>query len=114
VFAINAAGGSPAAVETDDPVDPIDVIPGGTVAPPENLVGTPAEGGVVFTWTNPEPEDGDVFQWALVVPGTEVTPSSTTDATVTVVPTPGQKTCIEVSVRRSDGRASDPTTGCAP
>jgi serine/threonine protein kinase len=114
VFAINAAGGSPAAVETDDPIDPIDVLPGGIVTPPENVVGTPAEGGIVFTWTNPEPEDGDVFQWALVVPGTEVTPSSTSDATVTVVPTPGQKTCIEVSVRRSDGRASEPTTGCAP
>jgi serine/threonine protein kinase len=114
IFAINAGAGSPAAVETDDPVDPIDVIPGGTVAPPVDVVGTPGEGGVVFTWSNPEPEDGDVYQWGLLVPGTETTLSSTTDTTVTVVPAEGQKTCIEVSVRRTDGRASEPTTGCAP
>ncbi|SKA96693.1 Serine/threonine protein kinase [Agreia bicolorata] len=114
IFAINAAGGSPAAVKTEDPVDPIDVIPGGTVAPPVDVVGAPGEGGIVFTWSNPEPEAGDVYQWGLLVPGTEPTLASTTDATVTVVPTEGQKTCIEVSVRRKDGRASEPTTGCAP
>ncbi|KQO07471.1 hypothetical protein ASF06_12750 [Agreia sp. Leaf244] len=114
IFAINAGGGSPAAVETDDPVDPIDVIPGGTVAPPADVVGAPGEGGIVFTWSNPEPEKGDVYQWGLLVPGTETSLSSTTDTTVTVVPTEGQKTCIEVSVRRTDGRASEPATGCAP
>ena len=114
IFAINAGGGSPAAVETEDPVDPIDVIPGGTVSPPVGVVGAPGEGGIVFTWSNPEPEDGDVFQWGLLVAGTETILSSTTDATVTVVPAEGQKTCIEVSVRRTDGRASQPATGCAP
>jgi hypothetical protein len=55
-----------------------------------------------------------VYQWGLLVPGTEPTLASTTDATVTVVPAEGQKTCIEVSVRRKDGRASEPATGCAP
>ncbi|KQM57646.1 serine/threonine-protein kinase [Agreia sp. Leaf210] len=114
IFAINAAGGSPAAVKTEDPVDPIDVIPGGTVAPPVDVAGAPGEGGIVFTWSNPEPEAGDVYQWGLLVPGTEPTLASTTDATVTVVPAEGQKTCIEVSVRRKDGRASEPATGCAP
>jgi serine/threonine protein kinase len=114
IFAVNASGGSPAAVETEDPVDPVDVIPGGTVPAPVDIVGTPGEGGIVFTWSNPEPEEGDVFQWGLLVPGTETALSSTTDATVTVVPAEGQKTCIEVSVRRTDGRASEPATGCAP
>jgi serine/threonine protein kinase len=114
IFAINAGGGSPAAVETADPVDPVDVIPGGTVPAPVDVVGAPGEGGIVFTWSNPEPEEGDVFQWGLLVPGTETTLSSTTDSTVTVVPAEGQKTCIEVSVRRTDGRASEPATGCAP
>lgn len=114
IFAINAAGGSPAAVKTEDPVDPVDVIPTGIVAPPVGIAGAPGDGGIVFTWSNPEPEAGDVYQWGLLVPGTEPTLASTTDATVTVVPAEGQKTCIEVSVRRKDGRASEPATGCAP
>jgi hypothetical protein len=114
IFAINAAGGSPAAVKTEEPVDPVDVIPTGIVEPPVGIAGASGDGGIVFTWSNPEPEAGDVYQWGLLVPGTEPTLASTTDATVTVVPAEGQKTCIEVSVRRKDGRASEPATGCAP
>ncbi|CAD6011419.1 serine/threonine-protein kinase [Agreia sp. COWG] len=114
VFALNAGAGSPAAVPTEEAAKPVDVIPAGRVQAPTDVVGAAGEGGIVFTWKNPDPQKGDVFQWGLLVPGAEPSLSSTSDATVTVVPAEGQKTCIEVSVRRTDGRASDPVTGCAP
>ena len=37
-----------------------------SVAPPTDVAGVSAEDGTVaFTWTNPEPEDGDRYAWGV-------------------------------------------------
>ncbi len=119
VFALNS-GGSPAGedvVASDEPVDQIDV--GNSVVPgPTAVTGAPAADGVVFTWTNPEPEDGDTYRWSLVTPGQVNQAVKASTATVTVpYPEgggPGTQVCIEVALVRGDGRGSEPTTGCTP
>lgn len=75
-----------------------------------------ADGSVVFSWENPDPQPGDQYEWALrrasgaqepaLVPATSVTvpASDAGDAEV----------CIEVSIVRADRRLSTaPAQGCA-
>ncbi|MGD8169165.1 serine/threonine-protein kinase [Herbiconiux sp. P16] len=120
VFAVNAGTGSPAAQQTDEPIAPIDVVPDGatSIEAPEALSGTvtttDAGPGIVFTWTNPDPHDGDFYQWGVVTPGTETEYHRADDSTVTVPAPASGQVCIEVSIVHPDGRGSDPTTGCAP
>jgi len=119
VFALNS--GSTLAdqdvVASDKPVDQIDV--GNSVVPgPTAVVGAPAADGVVFTWANPDPEDGDSYRWSLLTPGQINQAAKVSGATVTVpYPEgggPGTSVCIEVALVRSDGRGSEPVTGCTP
>lgn len=119
VFALNSGGtlAGQDVVASDKPVDQIDV--GNSVVPgPTAVTGTPGPDGVVFTWTNPEPEDGDSYRWSLVTPGQINQAVKAAGATVTVpYPEgggPGTSVCIEVALVRSDGRGSEPTTGCTP
>nr|WP_297428598.1 serine/threonine-protein kinase [uncultured Actinotalea sp.] len=87
------------------------------VPAPTDLTGTAVDGdAVVFTWTNPEPEDGDRYVWGLVVPGQEATLEPVDEPTVTVpAATEGvERTCVEVTIVRVDGRASTrPAVACA-
>ncbi|MEA9986102.1 serine/threonine-protein kinase [Subtercola sp. RTI3] len=114
VFAVNAGNGSPAAQASTAPDAPVNIAPAETVSPATGLTSTAGAGGVVFTWANPAPKAGDVYLWGVVTPGAEPKLASTPDPTVTVpAPTSGQ-VCVEVSIRRTDGHASDPVTACAP
>ncbi|MFB2584825.1 protein kinase domain-containing protein [Herbiconiux liukaitaii] len=115
VFAVSGAT-SPAQeaiVESDEPVDQIDVGKT-TVESPTEVRGTMTADGVEFVWTNPHPEEGDVYIWQLLRPGEE-TPQLRTDEQKAVVPTSEMsegETCIDVSILRTDGRASEPSTAC--
>lgn len=102
---------TPTAAPTDEPIDVIPV----TAAPPADLTGTVTPEGVVFTWVNPDPAQGDAYLWGVVERGggdTALQPVSET--TVTVPADPSGTTCIEVLIRRANGQASDPATACAP
>jgi hypothetical protein len=116
IFALTGAN-SPAqeqVVETDKPVDEID-IGNSTVAAPTDVVGVPGADGVVFTWQNPDPQDGDSYRWSLATPGAVNQAARVDAATVTVQPPEGGGTvCIEVAVVRTDGKGSEPTVGCTP
>ena len=59
----------------------------------------------VFTWANPDPQEGDFFVWALAELGGEPQWQRTDETTVTV-PAGEDRVCIEVSLVRADGRAS--------
>lgn len=87
------------------------------VPAPADLTGVPAaDGTVVFTWTNPEPEEGDRYVWGLVVPGQEATlePVDRPTVTVPVGPAGPGSTCVEVALVRADGRSSTrPAVACA-
>nr|WP_218870256.1 serine/threonine-protein kinase [Herbiconiux flava] len=115
VFALNGGAGSPAeqnAEATDEPVDTVQ-IDDADIEAPVDVTGTTTPDGVVFTWTNPDPQDGDTYRWVPTTPGTEQQARTIDQPTVTVEPEGGQAVCIEVSVVRSDGRGSDAAAGCA-
>jgi len=75
------------------------------------LAGTRQGEQVVFTWTNPSPLDGDSYIWTPVAVSGEVDPQQTPDPTATLPATAGT-VCIDVMLRRDDGRASETVRGC--
>jgi serine/threonine protein kinase len=67
---------------------------------------------VTFSWTNPSPEDGDSYLWNTVDLG-GASPTEATDAlSATIEDAPAGQLCIDVILRRGDGRASEPARGC--
>ncbi|MBX9244356.1 serine/threonine protein kinase [Actinotalea ferrariae] len=84
------------------------------VPAPEELEGELRDGAAVFTWENPEPEEGDSYLWGLSLAGTEPELELVDEETVTVTPVvPGEQLCIEVSIVRTDGRFStNPAVAC--
>ncbi|SDD43120.1 Serine/threonine protein kinase [Sanguibacter gelidistatuariae] len=92
------------------------LIGGDTVPAPTKLAGTNlGDGTARFTWTNPDAFEGDEFLWQVVAAG-ETTRAEKIDKTSVVVDLPqgADVVCIEVSLVRSDGRASStPAQGCS-
>lgn len=84
----------------------------GVVAPVTDLAGTIEDGMVTFQWTHPDPVEGDTF---LVRPGDAVADEGFTPVTEATISYPAGESgreCLEVIVRRSDGRASAAVEGC--
>lgn len=105
----------PEAGETPDSTAVDVIVPGASVPRVSDLAGTAVDGGIHFSWQNPDPQDGDAYLWGLARPGTE-TDYTVTDQTEVIVPAEATgQTCIEVVLRRDDGRsAADPATVCVP
>ena len=101
----------PTVEEEADPQDPTSFV----VGAPQDITGVVGDGTVVFTWTNPDPQDGDAYQWGIVTRADEEPVyDRTSEPTVTVPADASGTTCIEVMVVREDGQASEPARGCAP
>lgn len=84
-----------------------------TVPVPVDLVATPADGGTSFSWSNPDPQPGDVFLWRRTDPGAETTLAPVEEPQVLVQA--AGRVCVEVLLRRSNGRVSDQAAaGCTP
>jgi len=99
----------PTASEAPEPQDPI----AGIVPPVTDLEGSSAAGIVSFTWTNPDPEKGDSFLWYEVTLDGPGEAKNTADNTVTLEGARTGRTCIEVVLKRDDGRSSpQPVRGC--
>ena len=81
------------------------------VPPVEDLEGAVADGEATFTWTNPDPKDGDTYMYEQLSAADEQPVDFVDKPTVTVPAQPG-RTCVAVSLRRSDGRVSSPVRGC--
>jgi hypothetical protein len=107
-------GGSdptPTAQPTDEPIDVVPV----SAPPPADLAGTVTPEGVVFTWVNPDPADGDAYLWGVVTRGGgDPALEQIADTTVTVPADPSGTTCIQVLTRRANGQASEPASACVP
>ncbi|WP_312183069.1 serine/threonine-protein kinase [Arthrobacter sp.] len=83
----------------------------GSVAPPTDLSGSQTAGEAVFTWANPEPQEGDIYLWRSVT-ATSKGELVRTSEEQAVLPAAGGQTCIEVQVARANGRASEPAAIC--
>ncbi|MFC4140714.1 MULTISPECIES: protein kinase [unclassified Microbacterium] len=104
---------APTPVKSDEkpvPQDPISAL----VPQVGDLTGVRQGDQVVFTWTNPDPQDGDTYIWQPVTlegPGDAATTEQTT---VSVPAQASGATCIEVVLRRDKGQSSDPVRECTP
>ena len=81
------------------------------VAPVEDLEGEIIDDEGRFTWTNPDPHDGDSFLIDEVNRDEKAPVRSVSKPETTVELVPG-RTCIDVSVRRGNGAVSDPVRKC--
>ncbi|MCW2700451.1 MAG: serine/threonine protein kinase [Blastococcus sp.] len=116
---LTAGGGTvppPAASSTspaggDDDVPLPDIVP----APTEVAGARQPDGTVLFTWQTPDAAAEDQWVVRRDDPGVKAAPQLVDAPTFTVAGVPvGTQTCIEVAVRRADGRTSaSPASGCA-
>jgi serine/threonine protein kinase len=108
------AGQQPEPSTSSKPQDPIAAV----VAPVTDVVGTPVEGGVKFTWTNPDPQDGDFYIVETVtLDGSVPEPDPVEVAEIVVPLAESGRTCIDVTLVRENGTAQqnpDKTRGCTP
>lgn len=91
----------PAVTEAvDEPGGPADNL-GGLVPGVTELEGTVEGDEVLFTWTNPEPQDGDVYGWRVPEIGAETRYQPTEETEIRVPRAEGGQTCVEVVINRS-------------
>lgn len=99
---------TPAATETSAPVDVLsDIVPRVS-----DLTGTRTGDTVSFSWQNEAPEEGDSFIWYEFTLGGNGQPENTEATSVTLPGAHPTETCIEVILKRADGRSSDPIRKC--
>ena len=100
----------PAPVVTDQvSKPPADALDNGTVPDVTDLVGTMGSNGkIVFTWTNPQPKEGDTYKWHVndFVTREPGPFQVTAEPRAELEPAPGNITCIQVMIVRTDGAAS--------
>ncbi|MFT4469155.1 serine/threonine-protein kinase [Arthrobacter sulfonylureivorans] len=115
IFVLNRP--APEAAVPDAPVSraPANALEGlsGNVVPPEELDGRVEGSEAVFSWTNPDPRDDDLFIWTPVTALGQGEPERTGEPKAVLPLAENDRTCIEVVVVRANGRASDPVRGCA-
>lgn len=105
-----SGAGEPDPVATQDEVVPQDPL-SDAVPRVEELSGSRDGTALTFTWTNPAPEDGDLYLWNTVDLAGDGKAETTEKTTVTFEGAAGQ-VCVDVVLRRGDGRASEPVRGC--
>lgn len=103
--------GEPDPVATQDTVDPKDPV-SDAVPRVDEIVGTREGTSISFNWSNPAPEDGDIYLWNTVDLAGSGATETTENATVTFQGAASGQVCIDVMLRRNDGRASEPVRGC--
>nr|WP_206686970.1 MULTISPECIES: serine/threonine-protein kinase [Microbacterium] len=108
----SALGGTPEPAPTSsgvvNPQNPVE----GVVPVPADLAGEVEGDQARFTWTNPDPQDGDWFAWhTYTLEGAG--DSQRTDQTELTVPVdPSGTTCIEIELVRAGGTSSQPEREC--
>jgi hypothetical protein len=105
-----AAGLTPEPEATPESPEPQNVV-SDVVPKVGELTGTRAGDQVTFTWVNKAPLDGDSYIWSVVNVSGEVDPQQSAEPSAQFTAGPGT-VCIDVMLRRDDGRASEPARGC--
>lgn len=85
---------------------PADALDNGVVPDVANLAAKrTAAGKLRFTWTNPQPQDGDTYKWRRAF-AADAAYHATKSPAMEITESPGGRTCIQVIIVRSDGNAS--------
>lgn len=115
IAAQGAGGGGADVPKTSQAVAPVDDVVVPRQVPPIGAVTGTVEGNVAtFTWDHPAPEAGDTFLWGVQVGDSAKEYTATSDTSIEL-PYDGKQVCVEVLLRRADGRAgAEPTAGCTP
>ncbi|WP_106816247.1 serine/threonine-protein kinase [Microbacterium timonense] len=96
---------------TSKPQDPVPMV----VPSVEDVTGSVVEGGVRFTWTNPDPEDGDTYIVDQPMLADPAAGSESVDTAEITVPAGPGETCVDVTLVRANGQFQpEPTRGCVP
>ena len=98
----------PTASESVAPQDPVSAI----VPPVDDLTGTRDGDTVSFSWSNPDAADGDSYIWNQVTLDGADQVQQTDETEVTLPGAHPERTCIEVVVKRADGRSSQAVREC--
>ncbi|WP_431803720.1 serine/threonine-protein kinase [Microbacterium sp. bgisy203] len=110
VFGGPDAEKTPAPTTSVAPQDPLDDI----VPAVSDLAGTVQGGEVVFTWTNPDPREGDGYLWYTYTLAEQADTARVMTESVTVPVDPSGTTCIAVTLMRDDARIGPETKVCTP
>jgi serine/threonine protein kinase len=98
---------TPAVVKPQDPIEAV-------VPAPADLAGDVSGDEVVFTWTNPDPREGDRYVWYPYTLEGNGESGLTESEAVTLPADPSGTTCIAVLIRRDDGTTGRETRHCVP
>jgi eukaryotic-like serine/threonine-protein kinase len=86
----------------------------GVVPTPTDVVGAESGNNVVFTWTNPDPQEGDVYRFRTVTVQEEGEWTRTVQTEAPLVANPDGTTCADIQIVRAIGTASEPVRACWP
>lgn len=86
----------------------------GVVPSPTEVVGEGSGNNVVFSWTNPDPQEGDVYRFRTVTVQEEGEWSRTVQTEAPLVANPDGPTCTDIQIVRANGTASEPVRACWP
>lgn len=105
---VASAAPPPQALPSEQPSKPpADALDDGSVPDVAKLTGSARAGGKVrFTWTNPQPKQGDMYKWRIKTVKGGGNYLSTAARSVDVSANPGEPTCVQVIIVRNDGSAS--------
>jgi len=103
---------TPVVTGQGDDVGPPDDNLGGLVPSVTDLKGKAKGDKVVFTWTNPDPKDGDSYGWREAKALGEAHYQEVTEPTVTVPKAKSGETCVEVIIVRNGAFSVQPQGVC--
>jgi hypothetical protein len=86
----------------------------GVVPTPADIVAEASGNKVIFTWTNPEPQEGDVYRFRTVTVQEEGDWDRTVQTEAPVAANPDGPTCADIQIVRANGTASEPVRACGP
>ncbi|MEV8143253.1 serine/threonine-protein kinase [Specibacter sp. NPDC078709] len=110
---LNVGAPEQASPSTDPSTPPPTALVVGTEVPQvTDLTAKPINGGAEWTWTNPEPLEGDQYMWAAVSVVDAGEFKRITDNKVFVVNDANGSSCIAVKLLRKNGQVSEEIRKC--
>ncbi|WP_104092061.1 serine/threonine-protein kinase [Arthrobacter sp. GMC3] len=115
VVFVNGGAPKPADPDVAGPsTPPPALVVGADVPAVTDLQGTASDGGAIWTWTNPAPEEGDKYLWAAISMVDSGQFKAITEGHVFVTNNSNGESCVSVKLVRKSGNTSAETKKCFP